>query len=70
MYAINSEIWSQPTPSEAGLPNNVLREINQAAVASNLQHDEGPRGTGSKKQKLPYVVLIILLALARPAAGA
>ncbi len=34
-----------PTPSEAGLPDNVLREINQA-VASSLQHDEGRRGTG------------------------
>ncbi len=32
-------------PSEAGLPDNVLREVNQA-VASSLQHDEGRRGTG------------------------
>ncbi len=32
-----------PTPSEAGLPDNVLREVNQA-VASSLQHDEGRRG--------------------------
>ncbi len=39
-----------PTPSEAGLPDNVLREVNQA-VASSLQHDEGCRGTGGKKQK-------------------
>ncbi len=39
-----------PTPSEAGLPDNVLREDNQA-VASSLQHDEGRRGTGGKKRK-------------------
>ncbi len=39
-----------PTPSEAGLPDNVLREVNQA-VASSLQHDEGRRGTGGKKRK-------------------
>ncbi len=36
-----------PTPSEAGLPDNV---INQA-VASCFQHDEGRRGTGGKKRK-------------------
>ncbi len=29
-----------PTPSKAGLPDNILREVNQA-VASSLQHDEG-----------------------------
>ncbi len=40
----------RPTPSEAGLPDNVLREVNQA-VASSLQHDEGRRGTGGKKRK-------------------
>ncbi len=39
-----------PTPSEAGLPDNVLREVNQA-VASSFQHDEGRHGTGGKKRK-------------------
>ncbi len=39
-----------PTPSEAGLPDNVLREVNEA-VASSFQHDEGRRGTGGKKRK-------------------
>ncbi len=39
-----------PTPSEERLPDNVLREVNQA-VASSLQHDEGRRGTGGKKRK-------------------
>ncbi len=39
-----------PTPSKAGLPDNVLREVNQA-VGSSLQHEEGCRGTGGKKQK-------------------
>ncbi len=39
-----------PTPSEAGLPDNVLREVNQA-VASSIQDDEGRCGTGGKKRK-------------------
>ncbi len=38
-----------PTPSEAGLPDSVLREVNQA-VASSL-HDKGRRDTGGKKRK-------------------
>ncbi len=39
-----------PMPSKAGLPDNVLQEVNQA-MASSLQHDEGRRGTGGKKRK-------------------
>ncbi len=35
-----------PTPSEAGLPDNVLREANQAVASSLQPDDEGRRGTG------------------------
>ncbi len=39
-----------PTPSEAGLPDNVLQKVNQA-VASSLQHDEGHCGTDGKTER-------------------
>ncbi len=45
------EANQQATNAEqAGQPDNVLREVNQA-LASSLQHDEGRPGTGGKKRK-------------------